>query len=351
MSGYPAFGLSAGAPAAAAPAPAPAGLEEIRDAILAFVRRQRGNPPSADDVAGTLIGGLRSAYASDPLYGAFQRRGITRDRIKDEATRLYNTGKLLSVNFRLVVAGEQGAPDGAAAAPGGGAYASGPVAGWPGGAAAGAAARSSSSSTSGGGGVGGSSSSFGLFAPPQPPAGVQSAAAGSSAAPYAAGGLGLAYANGSSDGGPAATPLGGARGSSSSSSAAAAAPLPPAAADADAPLSAEQQAVYDLALSGKSIFFTGSAGTGKSFLLRRIIDGLRAKHARAGAASLGAQGDAVYVTAPTGIAACNIGGTTIHSFAGIGRGDGPGDRLAADVERKPVPSARWKAARVLVIGA
>ena len=36
-------------------------------------------------------------------------------------------------------------------------------------------------------------------------------------------------------------------------------------------LSREQQQVLDVVLSGQSVFFTGSAGTGKSFLLKRII--------------------------------------------------------------------------------
>ena len=31
--------------------------------------------------------------------------------------------------------------------------------------------------------------------------------------------------------------------------------------------------------------------------------------------------ESVYVTASTGIAAVNIGGTTLHSFAGIGIGE------------------------------
>lgn len=71
-----------------------------------------------------------------------------------------------------------------------------------------------------------------------------------------------------------------------------------------ASLSAEQRAVLDLVLSGKSVFFTGSAGTGKSFLLRRIVEALREEYE--------GSPDAVHVTASTGIAACNIGGVTIH---------------------------------------
>ena len=36
-------------------------------------------------------------------------------------------------------------------------------------------------------------------------------------------------------------------------------------------LSREQEKVLKVVLSGTSVFFTGSAGTGKSFLLKRII--------------------------------------------------------------------------------
>lgn len=56
------------------------------------------------------------------------------------------------------------------------------------------------------------------------------------------------------------------------------------------------------------MFFTGDAGTGKSYVLRLIVSALKEKY--------GANN--IYVTASTGIAACNISGTTLHSFAGIG---------------------------------
>jgi Cdc6-like AAA superfamily ATPase len=67
-------------------------------------------------------------------------------------------------------------------------------------------------------------------------------------------------------------------------------------------LSDEQQRILDMVVNQrKSLFFTGSAGTGKSVLLRAIIDQLSMKY-----------GNQLAVTASTGIAACNINGCTLH---------------------------------------
>jgi ATP-dependent DNA helicase PIF1 len=67
-------------------------------------------------------------------------------------------------------------------------------------------------------------------------------------------------------------------------------------------LSAEQQRVLDMVLKDKkSLFFTGSAGTGKSVLLRAIIDEMETIY-----------GPMLAVTASTGIAATNINGCTLH---------------------------------------
>ena len=60
------------------------------------------------------------------------------------------------------------------------------------------------------------------------------------------------------------------------------------------------------------MFFTGSAGTGKSLLMREIIQRLRKKYKK--------EPDRIAVTASTGLAACNIEGVTLHSFAGVGLG-------------------------------
>lgn len=65
----------------------------------------------------------------------------------------------------------------------------------------------------------------------------------------------------------------------------------------------EHQAAVEFIESGDgNLFVTGRAGTGKSTLLRAIRD-------RAG--------DDMIVVAPTGLAAVNVGGQTIHSFFGL----------------------------------
>lgn len=55
-------------------------------------------------------------------------------------------------------------------------------------------------------------------------------------------------------------------------------------------------------MRGRNVFFTGSAGTGKSFLLKRLVQRLKAEH----------DSECVFVTASTGIAACAIDGVTVH---------------------------------------
>lgn len=92
---------------------------------------------------------------------------------------------------------------------------------------------------------------------------------------------------------------------------------------------------------GKSIFFTGSAGTGKSVLLREIITSLKRKYAR--------YEDAVQVTASTGIAACNIGGVTLHSFGGIGLGAHETPALCTMIRKSKKALGRWQRTKVLII--
>jgi ATP-dependent DNA helicase PIF1 len=106
-------------------------------------------------------------------------------------------------------------------------------------------------------------------------------------------------------------------------------------------LSSEQAEILKLVDEGHSLFYTGSAGTGKSVLLREIIRTLRKKHVK--------NSDAVAVTASTGIAACNIGGVTIHSFAGIGLGIESAEKLADFVRKNKKCTNRWLRTKVLII--
>lgn len=105
--------------------------------------------------------------------------------------------------------------------------------------------------------------------------------------------------------------------------------------DMDALLTPEQRAVCQAALQGKSFFFTGGAGTGKSFLLRQLLQLL--------------PGDVTAVTAPTALAASHLGGTTLHRWAGIGRGEGDVLELAKELRGRPEALQRWRRAKTLVI--
>uniref|UniRef100_A0A4W6FDE1 ATP-dependent DNA helicase PIF1 n=1 Tax=Lates calcarifer TaxID=8187 RepID=A0A4W6FDE1_LATCA len=99
-------------------------------------------------------------------------------------------------------------------------------------------------------------------------------------------------------------------------------------------LNKEQAAVLSAVLSGKNVFFTGSAGTGKSFLLKRIMGSLPPK--------------STFATASTGVAACHIGGTTLHNFAGIGSGSAPLEQCI-ELAQRPGVLQHWTTCRHLII--
>lgn len=79
-------------------------------------------------------------------------------------------------------------------------------------------------------------------------------------------------------------------------------------------MSTVEQSFRRLLASGRNVLLTGQAGTGKSTLLRNVLADPQ-----------------VAVTASTGIAALNVGGSTLHRWSGMmlgpGRGDDPRDYL------------------------
>uniref|UniRef100_A0A8D9F567 ATP-dependent DNA helicase PIF1 n=1 Tax=Cacopsylla melanoneura TaxID=428564 RepID=A0A8D9F567_9HEMI len=103
---------------------------------------------------------------------------------------------------------------------------------------------------------------------------------------------------------------------------------------ANSKLTEEQKDVLQAAVSGQNIFFTGSAGTGKSFLLRCLLSALPP--------------DFTAATASTGAAACLIGGITLHSFAGIGSGEGTFERCL-ELAKRPQVAQNWRKYKYLVI--
>lgn len=101
----------------------------------------------------------------------------------------------------------------------------------------------------------------------------------------------------------------------------------------------EQAALVDLIFKGNNVFYTGSAGYGKSTVLKAFVKKLRDT------------GKKVHVVAPTGRAALNIGGSTTWTFAGFTPDSHklPLDKLKAKVMFGNITRNRLKDTDVLVI--
>jgi len=75
--------------------------------------------------------------------------------------------------------------------------------------------------------------------------------------------------------------------------------------EAEITLSEKQKAFVESVESGANVFLTGKAGTGKSLVVKILMESLKSK------------GKKIAAIAPTGVAANNIGGVTIHSLFSI----------------------------------
>ena len=104
-------------------------------------------------------------------------------------------------------------------------------------------------------------------------------------------------------------------------------------------LSYSQKTALDHILAGKSVFFTGAAGSGKSFIINLLRDFLELKELSS----------ILSVTATTGIAACNVSGMTLHSWAGVGLGKEDVSVIVSKLGSNSDAAKRWRNTKILVI--
>lgn len=98
-----------------------------------------------------------------------------------------------------------------------------------------------------------------------------------------------------------------------------------------------QEQAFNIMKTGVNIYLTGSAGSGKTYLLNRYIKYLNEHNI------------ACAVTASTGIAATHMNGMTIHSWSGIGIKNFLGEKELDQLEEKSYLWKRFEKARVLII--
>lgn len=104
-------------------------------------------------------------------------------------------------------------------------------------------------------------------------------------------------------------------------------------------LSQEQQEAFDKYIEGHNIFITGPGGSGKSALIRLIY------------AHACAHEKHIQVTAMTGCAAflLNCKAKTLHSWAGIGLGNGTTETLITRIKSKQFWKKAWTDVDVLIV--
>lgn len=98
-----------------------------------------------------------------------------------------------------------------------------------------------------------------------------------------------------------------------------------------------QKEALDILKLGHNVFLTGPAGSGKTHLLNTYIKFLKDNHIEVG------------ITASTGIASTHMGGTTIHSWAGMGIKDSLTQIDLDELKERKYLRDRFSRTQVLVI--
>ena len=99
-------------------------------------------------------------------------------------------------------------------------------------------------------------------------------------------------------------------------------------------LNKKQELAYNLMRNGKNVFITGGGGVGKSWLINYFLKNTYKK---------------VGITSTTGVSAVIIGGTTLHSYLGIGLGTQSINQLVSNIRKRAFYRERWRTIDILVI--
>lgn len=104
-------------------------------------------------------------------------------------------------------------------------------------------------------------------------------------------------------------------------------------------LAPEQLLAFETFKKGNNVFITGPAGTGKSYLIRKMVEYAKFKNRKC------------QVCALTGCAAVLLkcGAKTIHSWSGIGIMKDDNDRIIEKLQRNYAVKAKWKNTDLLII--
>jgi ATP-dependent exoDNAse (exonuclease V) alpha subunit len=98
-----------------------------------------------------------------------------------------------------------------------------------------------------------------------------------------------------------------------------------------------QENALEILKTGKNVFLTGPAGSGKTYLLNKYINYLKDNKIK------------VAITASTGLAATHLNGRTIHSWSGIGIEEKMNRRQVDNLKNDEDVFARVNDAQVLII--
>jgi ATP-dependent DNA helicase PIF1 len=98
-----------------------------------------------------------------------------------------------------------------------------------------------------------------------------------------------------------------------------------------------QEQAFKIMKTGVNVYLTGSAGSGKTYLLNKYISYLKEHDI------------SVAITASTGIASTHMNGMTIHGWSGIGIKEIMGEKELEQLEEKKYLWKRFEKARVLII--